>query len=38
MNPFLNIIRIFAEESCLMQGYPAVKRRITIKLSVNKTF
>lgn len=25
MNPFLNIIRIFAEESCLMQGYPAAK-------------
>ena len=38
MNPFLNIIRIFAEESCQSRYYPAVKRRITIKLSVNKTF
>lgn len=38
MNPFLNIICIFAEESCLSRCYPAVKRRITIKLSVNKTF
>ena len=38
MNPFLNIIRIFAEESCQMQGYPEANRRITIKLSVNKTF
>ena len=24
MNPFLNIIRIFAEESCLSRCYPAV--------------
>ena len=38
MNPFLNIIRIFAEESCLSRCYPVVKRHITIKLSVNKTF
>lgn len=38
MNPFLNIICIFADESCLSRGYPDVKRRITIKESVNKTF
>lgn len=38
MNPFLNIICIFANESRKMQGYPEAKRRITIKLSVNKTF
>ena len=24
MNPFLNLIRIFAEESCLSRCYPAV--------------
>lgn len=27
MNPFLNIICIFAEESCLSRCYPAIKKR-----------